>query len=116
MVMPVAIEAVDWYVGEASLRLEDGRLSGTGGINRVTGVYGVEGSSLEFGPIATTKVAGPPERMDRECRFLADLARVVRWSIDNGQLVLEDAAGTVVLRLRSGSEARQSGDRALHQV
>jgi hypothetical protein len=68
MEMPVAIEAVDWYVGEASLRLEDGRLSGTGGINRLTGVYGVEGSSLVFGPIATTKMAGPPERMDRECR------------------------------------------------
>jgi putative lipoprotein len=106
MPTPLAIEAVDWHAGEASVRLEGGQLSGTGGINRLTGVYRVEGSRLEFGPIATTRMAGPPERMDSEQQFLADLAQVAHWSLDDDQLVLQDAVGAVVLRLRMDDQAR----------
>jgi heat shock protein HslJ len=95
-------EGIDWTDGEASVRLEGGRLSGSGGVNRLTGTYDLEGSSLVFSSIATTMMAGSPERMDREQRFLADLARAARWSLDGDQLLLGDAAGAVVLRLRSG--------------
>lgn len=102
MHVAMPIEAIDWRVGDATVRLEDGRLSGTGGINRLMGDYRLEGSSLVFGPIATTMMAGPPERMEREQQFLADLARVANWSLEDSQLILGDAAGTAVLRLRAG--------------
>ena len=66
-------------------------MSGTGGINRLMGDYRLEGPGLVFGPIATTMMAGPPEQMEHEQQFLADLARVAHWSLEDSQLVLRDA-------------------------
>jgi heat shock protein HslJ len=92
------IEGIEWIAGNASLRLEDGRVSGSGGINRLMGDYRLDGSSLGFGAVATTMMAGPPERMEAEQRFLDALARVTRWARDGEQLVLRDDEGAELLR------------------
>jgi heat shock protein HslJ len=51
------------------IRFDDGRVSGQVGVNRFTGSYTVTGDTIEFGPAAVTRMAGPPERMDLESRF-----------------------------------------------
>jgi heat shock protein HslJ len=99
------IEGVDWIAGDASLRLEGGRVSGSGGVNRLLGDYRLEGSRLIFGPVATTMMAGPQERMESEQRFLAALARVTQWSRDGEQLVLRDEGGNELLRIDTGRPA-----------
>ena len=54
--------------------LDDGRLVGTTGVNRIMGQYEsawVEGTlRVSFGPAATTLMAGPPEAMEQEQRIL----------------------------------------------
>ena len=75
------IEGIEWRGdGETSLRLENGRVSGSGGINRLMGDYTLTGDELSFGMLATTMMAGPPERMEAEQRFLAALGTVARWT------------------------------------
>jgi heat shock protein HslJ len=55
------------------IRFVDGQVSGRVGVNRFTGSYTVAGDTIEFGPAAATRMAGPPELMDLEDRFLAAL-------------------------------------------
>ncbi len=100
-----AIEGIDWVADATALRLEDGRVSGTGGINRLMGSYMLDGSSLSFGPLATTMMAGPPEAMEEERRFLADLALVTQWSVDGDELVLGDSDHGELLRLAYAASA-----------
>lgn len=54
--------------GETLLSIADGRVSGTMGVNRLTGRW--EDTSI-VAPMATTGMAGPPELMDQE-RILLD--------------------------------------------
>ena len=55
-----SIEGIDWRGGDdTSLRLEDGRVSGSGGINRLMGDYTLTSDRLSFGVLATTRMAGP---------------------------------------------------------
>ena len=96
-------EGIDWTCGAAALRLEGGRISGTGGINGLMGDYRLVGEIVTFGPVATTMMAGPPDRMAAEQRFLGDLARVARWAIVDDELVLGDETGLELIRLRCRS-------------
>ena len=101
--MAASIEGIEWASGSASLRLESGRVSGSGGIN-VMGDYQLDGASLTFGPVATTRMAGPPEQIEAEQRFLADLARIRRWRLDDGNVVLSDEAGGTLICLDEAAE------------
>ena len=98
---PASIEGIEWVSESASLRLESGRVSGSGGINRLTGEYQLDGSSLTFGTVATTRMAGSPEQMKAEQRFLADLARITSWRVDDGTLTLSDEAGSTLICLHA---------------
>lgn len=73
----------------------DGRASGYAGVNRFGGAWATAaGDALALGPLASTRMAGPPERMDLERRFLAAVAGVDSASIDGMTLTLR-RAGTV---------------------
>ena len=78
--------------GEApDLELEGGRVSGTGGCNRLTGTYETSGDTLRFGPLATTRMACEEAVMRRETAFLAALAATTRFEVAGSHLVLFDA-------------------------
>ncbi len=49
---------------------DEGHVSGGAGVNRFTGTWSLDEGVLVFGPLATTRMAGPPDRMDLERRFL----------------------------------------------
>lgn len=76
-----------------------GRAFGTGGCNRFSGGYVLEGAALRFGPAAQTNMACEPPAMDREARFHAALATVRGWRIDGAELLLLDGGGAVAMRL-----------------
>ena len=82
------------------LDLEESRVSGSGGVNRLTGTFALSESELRFGPLATTRMAGPEHTMRLEERFVAALGRVTSYELDGATLTLlaEDEA---VARLRS---------------
>ena len=70
----------------------DGTVSGSAGCNTYNGTYTVDGSSISFGPLATTKMACPVADTAVETAFLAGLAGAKTWSIQTLFLVLEGVA------------------------
>ncbi len=80
------------------LRPEDHRLGGSGGCNRLAGSYRLDGDRLEFGELATTKMACA-EGMATEAALLAALNAVRSWRIVGEHLELLGADGTPLARL-----------------
>ena len=102
-------------VGEAELApslvldLEEARITGSGGVNRLTGSFALSEDELRFGPLATTRMAGSEEAMRREHAFLDALARVTSYELDDRTLtMLADDDAVVRLSCRTSG----SGDPA----
>ncbi len=79
----------------------DGKVSGSGGCNRIMGRAEIAGPAIKFGPIATTYMLCVPAAMDQEGKFIAALGAARAWRIDapRGKLILLDADGKPVLVL-----------------
>jgi heat shock protein HslJ len=77
----------------------DGTLSGTGGCNRYTGGYKLDGAQIKIGPLASTMMAclEPAGLMEQEGAYLKALEGAVSYRLDKGKLKLLDPAGQVVL-------------------
>ncbi|UZN01967.1 META domain-containing protein [Cellulomonas sp. S1-8] len=86
----------------------DGMVFGYAGVNRVRGTWRLEGSTLSFGPVVATLMAGPPEATTTERAVLGLLQ-------DGGVVASQD--GTLTLRTPGGRAAElvrapASGDAA----
>jgi|Tabmets5t2r1_1033131.scaffolds.fasta_scaffold01094_5 heat shock protein HslJ len=93
----IIADSTEWVLagGEGqALVFEDGRIAGFGGVNRYAGEYTLEGEELRLGPLAVTRMAGPPEAMESERRYLDALGRAARAAVDEGTLVLADGDGS----------------------
>ena len=78
---------------------KDGSVSGSTAVNRYSGKAKIEGEKIEFGPLATTRRAGPPALMDQESKFTKALEKAARFRIeDSGLLYLMDETGKDILR------------------
>lgn len=92
--------------GDATLSFdEEGRASGSSGVNRFTAAYSVAGAVLTLGPIAGTRMMGPPELMAEEQAVLAVLSSPLTvldapvlepGGPDEAEQVLEDEGGLVL--------------------
>lgn len=76
------------------------RVSGSGGCNRVMGGFELDGEKLRIGPMASTMMACPAG-MELEQRFLRLLEDVARYRIRGSHLELLDAGGGVVARFEA---------------
>ena len=74
---------------------EDGAIGGSGGCNRMRGTAKIEGRKINFGPIASTRMACVPAAMVQERKFFAAMEKVRSWRIDKRRqkLVLLDRRG-----------------------
>jgi heat shock protein HslJ len=70
------------------LDLEESRVAGSGGVNRIMGTFALAEAELRFGPLATTMMAGTNEAMAQERAFLDALARVTGYRLEGGSLTL----------------------------
>jgi heat shock protein HslJ len=69
--------------------LPEERITGSGSVNRFNGTLRLVDGSIEVGPLATTRMAGPPEDMERESAFMAALGSAKSIStIDEDQLII----------------------------
>lgn len=76
----------------------DGTVSGFTGCNTFSGTYALDGATLSFGPLATTKMACADPTMFVESAFLAAMAGLTGWSLDGeGRLAL-DGPRPLILR------------------
>ena len=83
--------------------------SGTSGINRYAGSYDLNGSTIKFGPLMGTRMAGPPEAMAAEEAFLAAMRNVRGWSIIKQSLELTDG-GKQLLRFKPDHQTAGTAD------
>lgn len=95
----VADELVRVSIGvEATLLLEDGTASGSGGCNTFSGSYLLDGVSLTFGrELASTLMACMGDAGALESAYLSLLPQVAAWSIDDEVLTLAGDDGGVLL-------------------
>lgn len=89
---------------EPHLILEPGakRAAGSSGCNRFTGGYELDGESLRFGALASTKMACA-QGMDQEQAFHSALTRTAHWRLSAGGLELLDAKGNELARFEARS-------------
>ena len=85
---------------ELLLAVDQERVSGTDGCNRLMGAFQLAAEELSFSRLASTKMACLAEVMAFERRYSEALAQVRRWSIDKRNLLLQDAAGRTLLLFR----------------
>jgi heat shock protein HslJ len=76
------------------------QVSGSGGCNRFTGGFTVEGDRVHLGPLAGTMMACV-NGMEQEQRLLKSLSRVERYRISGQQLELLDGSGAVLGRFEA---------------
>jgi putative lipoprotein len=81
-----------------------GRVSGTGGCNRVSGTYERSGSTLRMRQLGATRMACPSEAVNiNETQFFAALQATASYRLQGGsKLSLLDATGRTVATLSSG--------------
>lgn len=72
----------------------DGRAYGNAGCNHWFASYRLEGNSIHFGPVGSTRKLCAPALMEQEHRFLEAMGQVQRWDVSNvEQLQLWPAQG-----------------------
>lgn len=89
---PSAEKVVSWMKLTA-----EGRAQGQGGCNSFSGSYKLDGGTLSFGPVASTRRACPETQMSQEDRFFATLGAVKSGRIEDGKLVLTDLEGNALV-------------------
>jgi len=75
------------------------RISGHGGVNRFHGPVDVGTGILRIGPLASTRMAGPPETMAQEAHLLRALEATVGWRLGRGGIDLVRADGGIAVSL-----------------
>lgn len=90
--------------GVPSLTFAGGRVSGTGGCNRLTGPFRLEGETLTLGPLAFTRMACAPEVNAREAAFLAFLGTPLTASVQALTLTLTNSEGRTLVFRRAGAQ------------
>jgi len=83
----------------ASLTLgSGGKVAGNTSVNRFSGKVEIANDKISFGPLATTRRAGPPALMAQEAMFLKAMSEVVAMKLAaNGTLALVNDKGVVIL-------------------
>ena len=82
------------------LHSEEGRVAGTGGCNRLSSTYEIEGSSIRFGVMATTMMACPGGT-DVDLALSAALEKTTSYRTTAHHLELLDSEGTIVARFEA---------------
>jgi len=80
---------------------EDGRLTGTTGVNRISGTYEAEGELIHITGTGMTRMAGPAQAMEQERRFLAALEGWQAYRVGDGRLEIGPVDGGMVFVLRA---------------
>ncbi|ADU47059.1 META domain-containing protein [Intrasporangium calvum] len=86
---------VEFIAGEATIDpkpqislTEDGRVLGTTGVNRISGRYEAHNETVRITGAGMTRVAGSPEAMDQERRFLQALEGWNAFHVSDSRLDL----------------------------
>jgi heat shock protein HslJ len=88
---------------------EDGRLSGSTGVNRIMGTYEAQGEVVRISGTGMTRMAGPPEAMEQERRFLDAIEGWQAFHMGDGRLQIGPVDRAIVLVLADPPDSPDSG-------
>lgn len=94
---PVTAAPTGREVPRLDIQLTEGRVTGTTGCNRLTGRVRADGQRVQFGPLATTRMACPGDAGTYESAFLNALQTPLTYRIGEGQLTLLRANKPVLI-------------------
>lgn len=114
---PATIEGVTWTLTEfgddqmanravvSTISLDDGRLTGNGGVNDITSTYEAgDDGSLSFGAVTATTKDGDSPAKHQETQLIKALEKVAQFEYDEpdsddaAELDLKDASGRTLLQ------------------
>jgi heat shock protein HslJ len=98
----LSLAGSEWGMGgtDQYIQFREGRLAGHSGCNRYTGSYSQDGQSLKLGPMAATRMACAPERMEQERAWFQMLDKVRGFEATHLVLKLKAADGKVIATLQ----------------
>ncbi|MFV9671648.1 MAG: META domain-containing protein [Acidimicrobiia bacterium] len=80
-----------------TLAFEDDRAAGNASCNQYFGSYNLDGSSITFGPLASTEMfCADPGVMDQEAAYLGALQSVDAWTIDGETMTLSSGGAPLL--------------------
>lgn len=88
---------------------EDGSLTGTTGVNLIRGTYEAHDETINIGDAGMTRMAGPPEAMDQERRFLQALKGWNSFHVADGRLEIGPPDAGVVCVLNATAPPEGEG-------
>lgn len=81
-----------------TIEFSDSEASGFGGVNQYHASYSTkDDGSIEFGPIAATKMAGEPAAMAAEAAYFKALGQADHYSASDSELTLVDPVGLALV-------------------
>ena len=84
-------------VPRLEFQVSTGRVTGTGGCNRLSGLVRADNQSITLGKLASTRMACPGDIDKLEARFLKELDGTLGYNIDNRVLTLSRAGRAVMV-------------------
>jgi heat shock protein HslJ len=84
------------------------QVTGFAGCNNFFGNYELDGSSLNFGPIGTTRMACPDLEMGLETKLFEALQSTRKWKIEDGDLLLLETDAALARFSREQSDAAKA--------
>jgi heat shock protein HslJ len=75
--------------------MADGTVGGNSGVNRFTGRLADRDDAL-FGPMASTRMAGPPAAMELENRVLNAMTAATSFEVEGDRLILSGPGGPLL--------------------
>ena len=85
---PVVAPALGRERPRLDISLTEGRVTGTTGCNRLSGRVRADSRLIEFGPLATTRMACPGDTTNTEATFLNVLNQPIAYRVGDGKLTL----------------------------
>ena len=103
-VLASMLDGTSWIApapADQTLSFKDGKIATFTGCNRGMGSYteGDDGASLIFSLLATTKMACEEAAMKAETDWLALIAKVKSYALEDNELLLMDEAGETLAKL-----------------
>lgn len=82
-----------------TLEFDEERAFGSAGCNSFGGNYTLDGTNLQFGPLASTMMfcSSPEGAMEQEGLYLNTLSQTASFQVNDGQLELLNDAGETIL-------------------
>jgi heat shock protein HslJ len=89
------------------MKAEAGHAAGNGSCNRFTGSVEITGTTIKFGPLASTRMACMNNDVSsQEDRYLKALGVAKRYSVENGDLLIYCEGYDKPLRFSRAAAAR----------